>query len=142
MRRRRTRSPRARSLLAQCREHGLEMYELVLANERTWASEAQVRAKLLHLWQVMQACVERGFRQTGLLPGSSRCAAVRAPLPHADRERKAGPLDVMDWVNAYALAVMRRTPPAAAWSPRRPTGCGHRARRAALLSALRAGRER
>ncbi len=28
-----------------------------------------MRAKLLHLWQVMQACVERGFRQTGLLPG-------------------------------------------------------------------------
>jgi L-serine dehydratase len=49
-------------LLSLCREHGLEMYELVLANERSWASEAQVRAKLLHLWQVMQACVERGFR--------------------------------------------------------------------------------
>src|ERR1700693_645597 len=41
-------------LLSLCREHGLDMYELVLANERTWASEAQVRAKLLQLWRVMQ----------------------------------------------------------------------------------------
>src|SRR5882724_10359007 len=93
-------------LLAQCREHGLEMYELVLANERTWTSEAQVRAKLLHLWQVMQACVERGFRQTGLLPGVLK---VRRRAPRLYRmlteSAKAGPLDVMDWVNAYALAV-------------------------------------
>src|SRR5439155_508171 len=56
-------------LLGLCREHGLEMYELILANERALASEAEVRAKLMHIWQVMQACVERGFRQSGLLPG-------------------------------------------------------------------------
>jgi L-serine dehydratase len=93
-------------LLSLCREHGLEMYELVLANERSWAPEAQVRAKLLHLWQVMQACVERGFRQTGLLPGVLK---VRRRAPRLYRmlteSAKAGPLDVMDWVNAYALAV-------------------------------------
>src|SRR5260370_251033 len=92
--------------LSLCRERGLEMYELVLANERPWASEAQVRAKLLHLWQVMQACVERGFRQTGLLPGVLK---VRRRAPRLYRmlteSAKAGPLDVMDWVNAYALAV-------------------------------------
>jgi len=85
-------------LLALCREHGLEMYELVLANERTWTSEAQVRAKLLHLWQVMQACVERGFRQTGLLPGVLK---VRRRAPRLYRmlteSAQAGPLDVMDW---------------------------------------------
>ena len=28
-------------LLALCREHGLEMFELVLANERSWAPEAR-----------------------------------------------------------------------------------------------------
>jgi L-serine dehydratase len=93
-------------LLAVCRERGLEMYELVLANERTWASEAQVRAKLLHLWQVMQACVERGFRQTGLLPGVLK---VRRRAPRLYRMLTEGgaatSLDVMDWVNAYALAV-------------------------------------
>jgi L-serine dehydratase len=93
-------------LLAMCRERGLEMYELVLANERTWASEAQVRARLLHLWQVMQACVERGFRQTGLLPGVLK---VRRRAPRLYRMLTEGgaatSLDVMDWVNAYALAV-------------------------------------
>jgi L-serine dehydratase len=94
------------NLLALCREHGLEMYELVMANERTWRSEAQVREGLLNLWRVMQACVERGFRQTGVLPGVLK---VRRRAPKMYRvlteSTAARPLDVMDWVNAYALAV-------------------------------------
>jgi L-serine dehydratase len=96
----------AAELLVQCREHGLEIFELMLANERTWASEAQVREKLLHIWQVMQTCVERGFRQTGVLPGVLK---VRRRAPRLYRQltesSAAGPLDVMDWVNAFALAV-------------------------------------
>ncbi|HYC09414.1 MAG TPA: L-serine ammonia-lyase [Steroidobacteraceae bacterium] len=93
-------------LLRLCREHGLEMFELMLANERTWASEAQVREKLLHIWKVMQGCVERGFRQSGLLPGVLKVRR-RAPRLHRmlTESRTASPLDVMDWVNAYALAV-------------------------------------
>jgi L-serine dehydratase len=93
-------------LLALCHEHGLEMFELILANERTWASDAEVRAKLLHIWKVMQACVERGFHQSGLLPGVLK---VRRRAPRLYRmlteSGTAKPLDVMDWVNAYALAV-------------------------------------
>jgi L-serine dehydratase len=93
-------------LLTLCREHGLEIFELVLANDRTWASESEVRAKLLHIWQVMQACVERGFHQSGVLPGVLK---VRRRAPRLYRVltecATVKPLDVMDWVNAYALAV-------------------------------------
>jgi L-serine dehydratase len=93
-------------LLTQCRAHGLEIFELVLANERTWAPEKEVRARLLHLWTVMQACVERGFRQTGLLPGVLK---VRRRAPRMYRmlteSKTPTPLDAMDWLNAYALAV-------------------------------------
>jgi L-serine dehydratase len=93
-------------LLQLCREHGLEIFELMLANERSWAPEAEVRARLLHIWQVMQRCVERGFHQTGLLPGVLK---VRRRAPRLYRmlteSGSAKPLDVMDWVNAYALAV-------------------------------------
>ncbi|MBV8143914.1 MAG: L-serine ammonia-lyase [Gammaproteobacteria bacterium] len=93
-------------LLALCREHGLEIFELVLANERAWASDAEVRARLLHIWQVMQACVERGFHRTGVLPGVLKVRR-RAPRLYRMLTESAivKPLDVMDWVNAYALAV-------------------------------------
>ncbi len=65
-----------------------------------------MRARLLHIWQVMQGCVERGFRQSGVLPGVLKVRR-RAPRLHRQltESGKATPLDVMDWVNAYALAV-------------------------------------
>jgi L-serine dehydratase len=93
-------------LLKRCRENGLELFELVLANERTWNTDAQVREKLLHIWQVMQACVERGFRQSGVLPGVLKVRRRAPKLYRVLTESTSDkPLDVMDWVNAYALAV-------------------------------------
>ena len=93
-------------LLALCRENGLELFELMLANERTWAPDADVRKKILHIWDVMQACVERGFRQTGVLPGVLKVRRRAPKLYRVLTESTSDkPLDVMDWVNAYALAV-------------------------------------
>jgi L-serine dehydratase len=93
-------------LLAMSRENGLELFELMLANERTWAPDAEVRKKILHIWDVMQACVERGFRQTGVLPGVLKVRRRAPKLYRVLTESTSDkPLDVMDWVNAYALAV-------------------------------------
>jgi L-serine dehydratase len=97
----------AADLLSGCRTHGLELFELVLANERTWRAEEEVRDRLLAIWGVMQACVERGFKQTGLLPGSLQVRR-RAPKLYRVLTEGAGggsALDVMDWVNAWALAA-------------------------------------
>jgi L-serine dehydratase len=96
----------AADLLARCRDNGLELYELVLANERTWRAEEEVRVGLLHIWKVMQGCVERGFRQTGHLPGVLKVRR-RAPKMYRVLTESKGvsALDAMDWVNAYALAV-------------------------------------
>jgi len=94
-------------LLVLCREQGLELFELVMANECAWRTEQEVRAGLLRLWNVMQACVERGFRQTGMLPGVLKVRRRAPKLYRMLTESKgvANPLDVMDWVNAWALAV-------------------------------------
>jgi L-serine dehydratase len=99
----------AAELLAKCREHGLEIFELVMKNECTWRKETEVRAGLLCIWVAMQACVERGFRQTGVLPGVLKVRR-RAPklyrvLTEGEGVKQSNPLDVMDWVNAWALAV-------------------------------------
>ncbi len=93
-------------LLDTARRNGLELFELVLANERTWRSEQDIRDGLLRIWKVMKECVECGFAAQGLLPGVLK---VRRRAPKLYRtlmsEQAAGGLDVMDWVNAYALAV-------------------------------------
>ena len=93
-------------LLRLCREQGLDIFELVLANELTWRDEREIRASLERIWAVMQSCVQRGFAQQGVLPGSLK---VRRRAPKLYRmlseSQTARPLDVMDWVNAFALAV-------------------------------------
>ena len=96
----------ARELLSQCRDNGLEIFELMLANECARSSEASVRAGLERIWNVMQACVERGFRQNGVLPGPLK---VRRRAPKLYRQltesATARPLEALDWVDAFALAV-------------------------------------
>src|SRR5690606_29129162 len=48
-------------LMAHAAAQQRSIASLVLANECAWRPEAEVRAGLLRIWQVMQDCVERGF---------------------------------------------------------------------------------
>ena len=96
----------ARELLQACRDNGLELHELILANERAFRTDAETAAALLRIWSVMHGCIEAGFRGTGLLPGVLKVRRRAARLHRVLMESaEARPLDVMDWVNAFALAV-------------------------------------
>ena len=78
------------------------------ANELTWRSAEEIRAGLLEIWAVMQACVSRGCATDGVLPGGLKVGR-RAHALHRQLIAEAGcwhdPLHAMDWVNLYALAV-------------------------------------
>jgi len=94
-------------LLAICAERGASISEVALANEVALRPEAEVREGLLRIWRTMEACVARGLRQDGVLPGPLRVPR-RAPALH--RKLLAGedaqdPLVAMDWVDLWALAV-------------------------------------
>ncbi|HOV95937.1 MAG TPA: L-serine ammonia-lyase [Thermomonas sp.] len=96
-------------LLAQCQRSGLTIAQLMLENEKVWRSEDAIHAGLREIWQAMQACVARGIRADGTLPGGLHVVR-RAPALHhelATRPEAAmrDPLTVLDWVNLYALAV-------------------------------------
>jgi L-serine dehydratase len=96
----------AARLLELARAQGLEIHELMLARERTWQSDAGIRAQLMRIWQVMQDCVRRGFDAQGLLPG---VLGVRRRAPKLFRQLMSGnpqsPMHALDWVNVFALAV-------------------------------------
>ncbi|SEJ17545.1 L-serine ammonia-lyase [Demequina mangrovi] len=94
-------------LLAICRREGLSVSDVMLRNELAWRTEDEVRAGLLHLWEVMADCVREGCERDGALPGGLEVPR-RAPALLADlrgREQGKDPLDVVDWVSLYALAV-------------------------------------
>jgi L-serine dehydratase len=98
----------AAQLLVHCEQQGVPMSEIMLMNERAWRSEAEIRSGLLHIWSVMQACVDKGCRTEGVLPGGlklkRRAAHLHRQLSH-EEELHTVPLGTMDWVNLYALAV-------------------------------------
>ncbi len=93
-------------LLESARRHGLELHELVLANETAFRDPEQTQAALLKLWAVMQSCIEQGFAAQGLLPGALK---VRRRAPKLYRQLveagAASPMQALDWVNAFALSV-------------------------------------
>jgi len=94
------------SLLAAAQEADLSIAELVFENEACWQPPAQVNAELDRIWTAMQACIERGLNTDGVLPGrmsvTRRAARLRRNL---ESRGEPAPLDALDWVNAFAIAV-------------------------------------
>jgi L-serine dehydratase len=93
-------------LLRICAATGRSISEVMLANEQAWRTPEETRAGLLDIWRVMAGCVDRGCHRTGVLPGGLKVPR-RAPGLHATLTARGpgDPLDVMDWVNLFALAV-------------------------------------
>ncbi|MFM5746385.1 L-serine ammonia-lyase [Aeromonas caviae] len=95
-------------LLAQCQESGRSISGLMLANEKVFRSEAEIKAGLRKIWQAMQGCVERGCKSEGVLPGGLKVKR-RAPALYrqlcGETNFNKDPLMVMEWVDLFALAV-------------------------------------
>jgi L-serine dehydratase len=103
----------AADLLALCQKNGLSISDVMLANEKAWRSEDEIRGGLLRIWRVMEECVTNGCRTEGILPGGLKVAR-RAPTLHRKltESPEAGlrdPLTAMDFVSLYALAVNEET---------------------------------
>ncbi len=96
-------------LLANAVTHGMSISTLMLANECAHMPEAEVRQRLMQIWQAMEACVKRGCEREGILPGGlkvkRRAAALHRRLKSDARGAGGDPLVIMDWVNLFALAV-------------------------------------
>ncbi|MFT7773433.1 L-serine ammonia-lyase [Roseateles sp.] len=96
-------------LLALTKKYDLSIAEVMRRNEGHWRPDADTRAGLLKIWGVMQSCVQRGCRTEGILPGGfkvkRRAPSLHASLTSNPEQALRDPLQVMDWVNLYALAV-------------------------------------
>ena len=96
-------------LLVLTRQHACSIADVMRINERHWRTDEEIDSGLLNIWRVMQACVVRGCNTPGILPGGFKVKR-RAPQLYADlcsqpEKALSDPLQVLDWVNLYALAV-------------------------------------
>ena len=96
-------------LLQRCAAIGGSIADVMRCNERHWRTDAEIDAGLLKIWRVMQDCVARGCATDGVLPGGfrvrRRAKALREQLTSQPEAALRDPLQVLDWVNLYALAV-------------------------------------
>jgi len=100
-------------LLDLASKAGLTIAELMRANERARRPEpggdAEIDAGLDEIAAAMYACIDRGMKTDGVLPGGlkvqRRAWQVHQSLTTDADKRLADPLAALDWVNLWALAV-------------------------------------
>lgn len=94
---------------------------VVWENELTWRSSNQIKADLLHIWEVMKQCIYNGCHTEGILPGGLNVIRRAKPLAqtlikgrvynNADewiRQICRGGhtfQETLKWVSCFALAV-------------------------------------
>lgn len=99
----------AAELLERAQLTGLSIANVMRTNELSLRSATDLADGIARIRAAMHACIARGLRGEGELPGGLRVRR-RAPdllrrLEARSRRNEADPLEAMDWVNLWALAV-------------------------------------
>ncbi len=104
-------------LLEHCIDNRMTIPEVMMANEVCLRggdpvlAGKKVREGLLHIWEVMHGCVERGCSRSGVLPGGlhvrRRAMKMRHDLEVRERRTPGAtePFGSLDWLTVWALAV-------------------------------------
>ncbi|MCO6475000.1 MAG: L-serine ammonia-lyase [Phaeodactylibacter sp.] len=111
----------ARELEQYCAGHNASIWQVVMENEKAWRPEAEIKAGLLRIWEVMKNCIYRGCHTRGILPGGlevSRRAAdihdkLKLPCEYSNANEWVRCLirsqfefsKVLKWIGCFAMAV-------------------------------------
>lgn len=87
-------------LLKFCQLSKMSISQIMMENEKCWRSEGEIREGLLKIWQVMQDCIQAGFKNDGILPGGlnvkRRAPTLYKKLCNQQEEALRDPLTTMD----------------------------------------------
>lgn len=108
-------------LLAYCQKERKQVSEIVLENERSLRTDAQIDHELMRIWQVMLECMYIGCHTEGNLPGGLNVRRRSfdmhtkligsEPYAHAEewvaaiRKTEVKFREVLKWVSCFALSV-------------------------------------
>ncbi|KAA9009831.1 L-serine ammonia-lyase [Histidinibacterium aquaticum] len=99
----------AAEMLEMASASGLTVAGMKRANERARAPDRDLDAGLMRVWEVMEACIDRGLAAEGTLPGGlkvrRRARGVHESLQAERGMNLAPPHTINDWMSAYAMAV-------------------------------------
>ncbi|MFT4253463.1 MAG: L-serine ammonia-lyase, partial [Caulobacter sp.] len=96
-------------LLERAEQAGLTIAQVMAANELARMSEAEMNAGLDRIFGAMEACIDRGMREEGILPGGlsvkRRARQIHQTILGRMERQMSDPLAAMDFVNLWAMAV-------------------------------------
>ena len=108
-------------LLAYCKKENKPISEIVLDNERSLASNAEINTNMKHVWDTMLECMYTGCHSEGILPGGLNVRRrafdmhqkLKGELPYSTplewlktiRETEVKFRQILKWVSCFALAV-------------------------------------
>ncbi len=99
----------AAEMLEMCTTTGKSVAELKRANELSRRTPGELDQGMDRLWDVMNACIERGLSGHGILPGGlnvkRRAGAIYAALQAERGMNLNAPHTINDWISTYAMAV-------------------------------------
>ena len=99
----------ANEMLRMAAESGLSLTEMKRANETVFMSSAELDAGLDEVARVMNACIDRGLSQDGILPGGlkvpRRARFLQDRLIEETRLNRPNPVLANDWMAVFAMAV-------------------------------------
>ncbi|MGH1412980.1 MAG: L-serine ammonia-lyase [Pelagimonas sp.] len=96
-------------MLEMARTSGKSIAEMKRANEVSRGGSENLERGLARLWEVMNACIDRGLAQDGVLPGGLKVRRrARGIFEQLEAERGmnlTAPHTINDWMSTYAMAV-------------------------------------
>jgi L-serine dehydratase len=96
-------------LLQRAADAGLSIAGVMGANELARMDQDELDAGLDRIFEAMEACIERGMREGGILPGGldvkRRARQIHQTIQGRMERQISDPLAAMDFVNLWAMAV-------------------------------------
>lgn len=96
-------------LMQVCAQNNKSIAEIMLANECSFRSEAEVKTRLKKIAETMDLCIDKGLKTHGILPGflkvKRRASDIYQKLITKGFPKPEQHADIMNWLNVYAMAV-------------------------------------
>ncbi len=99
----------ASEMLTMAAASGRSIAQMKRANEEVFRKPAEIDAGIARIWEVMNACIDRGLATGGILPGGlnvrRRAKSIHEALLAERGLNLTAPHAINDWMSAYAMAV-------------------------------------
>ena len=99
----------AAEMLEMAATSGKTIAAMKRANEASRRSHADIDAGLTRIWEVMNACIDRGLSTDGILPGGlsvrRRAKGIHDALQAERGMNLNAPHTINDWMSTYAMAA-------------------------------------